>query len=142
VSSEPGAAQSSYEKAYDSGNSRLDKIEEYTRNSAYVIFQFLVSNQRLDDLVETILRISEGTSTKLDPIEDPIARAVESFLQFHGSKADLQRLAGRLEYLGKRLANPSRWYDRFARERLQDHIRATVGNLNSAIKKIAERKSQ
>jgi hypothetical protein len=131
---------SSYEKAYDSGNSRLDKIEEYTRNSAYVIFQFLASNQRLDDLVETILRICESTAAKLDPIEDPIARAVDSFLHIHGSKSDLQRLAGRLEYLGKRVANPSRWYDRFACGRLDDHIRATTAHLNIAIKKIGERK--
>jgi len=132
---------SSYEKAYDSGNSRLDKIEEYTRNSAYVIFQFLASNQRLDDLVETILRICEGTSGKLDPLEDPIARAVDSFLHVHGPKSDLQRLAGRLEYMGKRLANPSKWYDRFACGRLQDHIKVTAANLNAAIKKIAERKA-
>jgi hypothetical protein len=85
--------------------------------------------------------LCEGTSAKLDPIEDPIARAVDSFLHVHGSKSDLQRLAGRLEFLGKRLANLSKWYDRFACGRLQDHIRVTVENLNIAIKKIAERRS-
>jgi hypothetical protein len=131
---------SSYEKAYDSGSPRLSKIEEYTRNSAYVLFQFLAANQRLDDIVEATLRIVDGTSAKLDPIEDPIASAVDSFLHVHGSKADLHRLAGRLDYLGKRVGNPARWYDRFACSRLIDHIRVTSGNLNAAIKKISEKK--
>jgi hypothetical protein len=132
---------SSYEKAYDSGNIRLEKIEEYSRNSAYVLFQFLASNQRLDDLIEVILRIVESTSAKLDPIEEPIARAVECFLQVSGARSDLQRLSGRLDFLGKRLANPAKWYDRFASMRLQDHIKVTVTNLNGAIKKLPERKS-
>ncbi len=131
---------SSYEKAYDTSSPRQDKIEEYTRNSAYVLFQFLTSHQRLDQLVETILRIFDGTSAKLDPIEEPIARAVDAFIQVHGPRADLQRLAGRLEYLGKRLANGARWYDRFANGRLQDHIKLTLASLNSFIKRTAERK--
>jgi hypothetical protein len=132
---------SSYEKAYDSGSPRLSKVEEYTRNSAYVLFQFLASHQRLDDIVEVILRIVEGTTAKLDPIEDPIASAVDSFLHVHGPKADLHRLAGRLDYLGKRVGNPARWYDRFACTRLLDHIRVTVANLNASIKKTSERKA-
>ena len=89
-----------------------------------------------------MLRIFDGSSAKLDPIEDPIARAVDAFLQVHGPKADLQRLAGRLDYLGKRITNPSRWYDRFACGRLQDHIKTTVVKLNAAIKKIPDRKSR
>ena len=131
---------SSYENAYDSASPRLDKVEEYTRNSAYVLFQFLTSNQRLDDLVETILRIFDSNSAKLDPIEDPIARAIDSFLHVHGARSDLQRLAGRLEYLGKRVTNTARWYDRFACARLQEHIRVTGAHLNAAIQKTAGRK--
>ncbi|WP_249154133.1 ATP-binding protein [Bradyrhizobium manausense] len=131
---------SSFEKAYDLGSSRLDKFEEYARNSAYVLFQFLSSNHRFDDLLETILRIVEAAPGKLDPIEDPIARAVESFLHVNGTKPDLHRLVGRLEYLGKRLATPGKWYDRFAYERLQDHVKATAASLSAAIKKTFERK--
>jgi len=126
---------SSYEKAYDSGNSRLDKIEEYTRNSAYVIFQFLASNQRLDDLVETILRICEGTSGKLDPLEDPLHELSTRFCT-STSEVGLAEIGRTFEYMGKRLANPSKWYDRFACGRLQDHIKVTAANLNAAIRRL------
>ncbi len=132
---------SSYEKAYDSGNLRLEKIEEYARNSAYVLFQFLTSHQRLDDLIEVVLRIVENAGVKLDPIEDPIARAMDCFLQVNGAKSDLQRLAGRLDYLAKRIANSAKWYDRFANARLQDHIKLVLASLNSAIKKLPDRRT-
>jgi hypothetical protein len=132
---------SSYEKAYDSGNSRLDKIEEYTRNSAYVLFQFLTSNQRFDELIESILRLCEGSNAKIDPIEEPIARATETFLQFRGSRGDLQRYVGRLDHLSKRLNNPSKWYDRFACQRLHDNLLVNNAKLNAMIKKVGDRKS-
>lgn len=54
--------------------------------------------------------------------------------------AKQRSLAGRLDYLGKRLSNQSRWYDRFACGRLQDHIKVTGANLNAATKKISVRK--
>jgi hypothetical protein len=116
----------SYEKASEAGDSRLDKIEEYARNSAYVLFQFLTSNLRHDDLITSIVRVSESNVSKLDPIEEPVEKAIESVLQSRISRQDLQRFAGRLPNLIKRLNDRSKWYDRFACDRLKQNLGDTL----------------
>jgi hypothetical protein len=116
----------SYEKAFEAGDSRLDKIEEYARNSAYVLFQFLTMNQRYDDLIGSIVRVSESNISKFDPIEEPVEKAIESILQSRIARQDLQRFAGRLPNLIKRLNDRSKWYDRFACERLKQNLEETL----------------
>jgi hypothetical protein len=116
----------SYERAFEAGDSRLDKIEEYARNSAFVLFQFLASNQRYDDLIGLIVRVCESNVAKFDPIEEPVEKAIESILQSRVTKQDLQRFVGRLPNLIKHVNDQSKWYDRFACERLKRNLEGTL----------------
>jgi hypothetical protein len=118
-----------YDKAYAEGSNRLDKVEEYARNSAFVLFQFLTANRRFDDLLDIIARVVSNESFKLDPLEDPLAAATSAFLQSHGSRAELQRYAGRLEQISRKLTQDNGWHDRFARDRVTEHYRSSILSL-------------
>jgi hypothetical protein len=129
----------SYERAFEAGDGRLDKIEEYARNSAYVLFQFLTSNQRYDDLLESIFRVCDNNITKFDPMEDPIEKSVAAILHSRVAKQDLQRFAGKLGALIKRLNDRSKWYDRFACERLKRNLDVCLASVQVMARTAARR---
>jgi hypothetical protein len=63
------------------------------------MFQFLGRNGQADDLIAAIARIADGTTVKLDPIEDPILESAHLLGKFRGTKADAYRISNRLEQL-------------------------------------------
>lgn len=128
-----------YEKAFEGGSNRLDKVEEYARNSAFVLFQFLVANRRFDDLLDVIMRILANETFKLDPLEDPIAAATATFAKAHASRGEIYKYKGRLEQVMKLIAREAGWYDRFARERLFDQLRNSLLELDRVSKSLNKR---
>jgi hypothetical protein len=111
-----------YERSFQTNSINLEKNEEYARNSAFVMFQFLERNNRFDDLIAAIGRVCEATGAKLDPIEDPIFQLTSQLRKFHGTRADANRLSNKIEQLRRKLSNSSKWFDRFANERIQKHL--------------------
>jgi hypothetical protein len=111
-----------YSLAFESASARLDKIEEYSRNTAYVLFQFLAQNQRFDDLIDTVLRLVTNAIPKFDPIEEPVTKAVEVLALAKANKADLHRYFNRLTDVGRGFEDRRRWYDHIAQKRLLDGV--------------------
>ncbi|AND86596.1 blr0871 [Bradyrhizobium diazoefficiens USDA 110] len=128
-----------YEKAFEGGSNRLNKVEEYARNSAFVLFQFFTGNHRRDDLFAAIVRILGGENLKFDPLEDPLGAAVSSLAGVRGTRAELQKCIGRLQQIAKLIGRETGWYDRFARERLVQQISSSVAELNRQVGALGRR---
>jgi hypothetical protein len=122
------------------GSNRLSKVEEYARNSAYVLFQFLTLNQRRDDLFGAIQRILESDALKFDPLEEPLAAAVTWFGKVRGTKAEMQRCIGRLHQIAKLISRQNVWHDRFARERLTQQLVSSASELNQQLSTLSKRR--
>jgi hypothetical protein len=87
----------------------------------------------VDELVAAISRLSEGPA-KLDPLEDPILQTANQLTKFRGTKADVQKLSNKLDQLKNKLAPASKWYDRFANERIQNSLSALIRSLRQTTK--------
>jgi hypothetical protein len=109
-----------YYRSNEAGSAMTDKSDEYARNTGYFLFMFLLTNGRYDDFFRIALRLSETANNKLDPLEEPLLKAIQTIEVIRGTAAELNRLRGRLEYLGRVLNKPARYYDRFACQRIVD----------------------
>jgi hypothetical protein len=109
-----------YYRNNEAGSIMTDKSDEYARNTGYFLFMFLLPNGRYDDFFRVVLRLSETATNKLDPLEEPLLKAIQTIEVIRGTKAELNRLRGRLEHLGRVLNNTARYYDRFACQRIVD----------------------
>jgi Schlafen, AlbA_2 len=110
---------SCFHRNYDAGSILTDKSEEYARNTAYFLFNFLIQNGQYDEYFRIANGLAgEGQDIKLDPLEGPLSEAVLAIERSRGARGELNRLKGRVEYLGKLLNSPRNWYDRLAGQRL------------------------
>ena len=129
-----------YEKAFEGGSNRLSKVEEYARNSAFVLFQFLTANHRRDDLFSAIQRILDSSALKFDPLEDPLVAVVIWLGKVRGTRAEMQKCVGRLQQIAKLVSQQNVWYDRFARERLTQQINSSVVELSQQMSTLSKRR--
>jgi hypothetical protein len=116
-----------YVKNMDVGWTKADKSEEYARNTAFVLFSFLVQHTMHDEFFDIVLSIIDSGSFKLDPIEDPLLQSFDTMQRERSPSYNLQKHRGRLEYLRKEIVRNSQWYDQFARARISDAIGKVVG---------------
>ena len=123
-----------YSRNVEAASIKTEKSEEYVRNTAFFLFDFLVLHGRYDTFFDVALQLSENNAVKLDPTEDAFVRAFELLLRERGARAELQKLRGRLEYLRREIERKSQWFDRAARDRVVQAAVVTAQNMNQAAK--------
>lgn len=114
---------------FESQTTKLDKSEEYARNTAFFLFTFLISNFRIDTFFDAIVSLCEKEGRKFDPIEDPLINAFHRLEVLRASKPDLQKTRGRLEYIKRELNKPDKWYDKFAVQRVSNAATMTAESI-------------
>jgi hypothetical protein len=80
----------------------------------------LIKNDRYDEFFRIQKSLAESLSAKLDPLEGPLAEAARGIARKRASRAEINRLKGRLEHSGRMLNNSAKWYDQFAGQRTAD----------------------
>lgn len=123
-----------YTRNFKSGSIKTEKSEGYAKNTAFYLFTFLVLHGRHDDFFDFVLLLCNSESLKLDPLEDGLLRALEYLQRERGTRADINRVRGRLEYLRKEIDKSQQWYDQYARQRVIDRISSTSATLGQALK--------
>jgi DNA polymerase III delta prime subunit len=106
-----------YSRNFDAGSTSVDKSEEYGRNTAYFLFNFLLTNGRYDEFFLAATSLCENTASRIDPVEEPLFRAFQLLEIARGDRADINRIRSRLEQLRRSISN-AKWYDQFAPQRL------------------------
>jgi hypothetical protein len=99
---------------------KLDKTEEYARNTAFFLFSFLISNSQHDAFFDTVNLLCAKEQLKLDPLEEPLANAIGTLEVVRAVKPVLHKLSGRLDKVKRELNKSEQWYDRHAMQRVVD----------------------
>jgi hypothetical protein len=99
---------------------KLEKTEEYARNTAFYLFIFLISNSQYDRFFDVVNSLCSKEPCKLDPIEEPLIRAMGMFEIIRAAKPMIHKVGGKLDHLKPELSKPDRWHDRFALQRITD----------------------
>jgi len=120
----------------ESRATKVNKSEEYARNTAFVLFTFLISNFRIDTFFDTVVGLCEKGGRKLDPVEDPLINAFYRLEVLRASKPDLQKTRRRIEYIKREISKPDKWYDRFAAQRVNDAATRTVESIARRVKEL------
>jgi ABC-type oligopeptide transport system ATPase subunit len=107
------------------GNNRS---EEYSINTAYQLFDFLIVNGNPEEFIDRALELCGTKEIVLDPLEDPLIRAVGMIGRLRLQKKFSARLKGRLEYL-RREFGKSPWDDSGAKTRVDQAIERAIRNL-------------
>jgi hypothetical protein len=123
-----------YTKNVELSSTKTEKSEEYARNTALHMFQFLAYHGRHDSLFDTLLEFCNDKALKLDPIEDAISINVELLSRERGARSELQKVKGRLDHVKKEFERKSQWYDRFARDRIIESFSRAGNALTMAAK--------
>ena len=119
---------SCYKKNFETASLQTQKSDEYARNTAFFLFNFLIRNGRTDDFFRVVLDLVENSDNRLDPLEDPLIECGQLIKQRRGSRSELNRLRGRIEYLGRTVNNADKWYDRFSGQRVAE-LYKSVGEI-------------
>ncbi len=120
-----------YRKTFDSGMPRVDITERHVTNTGYYLIDFLLLHGRHDTFFDTVIEISSEAGIKLDPLEDPLIRASHLIQRERGTRTDLSKIRGRLEYVKRVIDDKTKWYDRFACERVVTSWLSTANILSS-----------
>jgi hypothetical protein len=119
-----------YTRNFESGTTKIDKSEEYARNTAYFFFDFLVLHARTDEFFATVNDLFETANIRLDPIEAPFIRALDLLVRDKSTRAEAAKKRNKLESAKRALEAKSSWYDTSAKSRLVGQINKIVGALN------------
>lgn len=111
-----------YTKNFDIASTKLDKSEEYARNTAFFLFDFAVLHGRSDDYFGIVTRLCENNNIKLDPVEAPFLRSLDMLRRDRLSKGDLSKRRNKLDAARKIIEIKSSWYDVSAKTRLSEQI--------------------
>jgi DNA polymerase III delta prime subunit len=117
---------SCYTKNCELGSSRIEKSEEYARNTGYGLFDFLVLHSQYDDYFAFLLALAANANIRLDPLEDPISRSLDLMTRDRFTKSEAQKIRGRVEHLAREIERKSQWYDRTSSKRVAEKARATA----------------
>jgi hypothetical protein len=114
-----------FTKNFDVGSTKIDKSEEYARNTAYFLFDFTVLHDRSDDFFRTVGELCENSNIKLDPIEAPLIRSLDLLTRDRLPKAEAYKRRNKLDTLRRILESKSAWYDSSAKKRLAEQMHKT-----------------
>ncbi|MBZ6079183.1 RNA-binding domain-containing protein [Microvirga puerhi] len=110
---------------------RLEKFEEYSRNTAYVLFDMLTLPSVTEDFFQLLQELQNERNIVLDPLEGPLGRALGFIGETRGNKADLNRLRGRLDNGFRGIETNSLWQDSSAGKRIShvvEKLRTKLAN--------------
>ena len=113
---------------------RLGKTEEYCRNTAYVLFDLLTYPEVSDDFFRLVSDLSADTQLVLDPVEEPLIRALSFVSDVRGTKSEISRIKGRLDASFRGIDAPHLWSDSGAAKRVVHMIGRTRTSLASKSK--------
>jgi hypothetical protein len=123
-----------YVADFDSNSTKLEKTEQYARNTAFYLFIFLISNSQYDDFFDIVLSLCAGDKCKLDPIEDPLIKAFQMMEVRKAPKPTMQKITGRLDYLKREVSKSDRWYDNGASRRVIEWLSRAIETLTRRAK--------
>ncbi len=121
-----------FTKNFDSGSTKIDKSEEYARNTAYFFFDFTVLRGLADPFYKSVGDLAES-SVKLDPIELPLMRTFDLLSRDTLSKGEAAKRRNKLETLKRQIDSRSNWYDSSSKRRLVEQMNALIDNEKSGI---------
>jgi hypothetical protein len=111
-----------FTKNFEISSLKLDKSEEYARNTAYFIFDFAVLHGQLDIFSSIVSSLCSDAGIKLDPIELPLMRSIDLIGRERVSRAETSKRRNKLEGLRKIIEAKSSWYDEPAKRRVIDRL--------------------
>jgi hypothetical protein len=110
--------------------SSSSRTEEYSKNTAYQLFDFLILNGNLEAFVLRAIEICAFKDVIFDPIEAPLIRAFEMMGMKPLPKAEAAKLRNRLETLRKNLV-AAPWDDPSSLGRIEASLAKVVTTLKS-----------
>jgi hypothetical protein len=123
-----------YAKNMDVGSTKADKSEEYSRNTAFYLFSFLVQHAKHDLFFERSLVLIEGDAFRLDPLEEPWLHVVDLIQRERNVGGQLHKVRGRLDHMKRAIEKKSQWYDQSARSRVIDGLGRGVTSMIGSTK--------
>ena len=120
-----------YRKSTVSDNYANSKSEEYSINTAYQLFDFLIVNGNADEFFDRVLELCSTKEIVLDPLEEPLIRALRMLSKTKVQKKVLMRFKGRLEHLRKELIKCS-WDNSRAKGRVDREVEKVIQALSDA----------
>jgi hypothetical protein len=111
---------------------RLLKVEEYTRNTAFLLFSTFWLAGAIDDLPITWVELVELKDAYLDPIELPIMEYAQPFRQFQPKDASVPRYKGRLNGIVRKLGGSTAWEELRARDSVRNCLTSIAELLGNA----------
>ena len=116
-----------YRKFVESDGLVGRRAEEYARNSAYRLFDYLLlTNKSFEYFALAVTEILSFKDVLCDPIELPLVRGFEIVEKTRFSKGEAYRGKNRLEHVRKILPS-SQWEDDQGRRRVQEILVRTIG---------------
>ena len=123
-----------YVADFASGSTKLEKTEEYARNTAFYLFMFLISNLQYDSFFDVVLSLRTNERSKLDPIEEPLIKAAQMIEVIRAPKSTIHKISGRLDYLKREVSKADHWYDGGALRRVVKSLTRSVETLSRRTK--------
>lgn len=114
------------------------RSDEFSCNTCYSLFDLTVRSQGKEDLFRVVQEIKATRSIYLDPIEEPLARVLGTIGQSKGSKADLQRIRGRMEASFRGVDDAARWLDANGAKR----VAVAIDSAKAALQEAVDRRSR
>jgi hypothetical protein len=106
-----------YTKGLNADSPKAEVSKRYLRNTANVLFQFLISNSQFDTFINCLNQIAE-TQNKLDVLEDSMRVAIGMLERVNPTRADLNKIRNRLEHTSRLILEKKKWDDGWALARL------------------------
>jgi hypothetical protein len=102
--------------------------------------QFSNHTRDPDRFSKFITDLADGRRIFLDPLIEPIMLHFQTLLRSNSeSRADLQRLSGRLDALAKAIGNPTCWCMDDRRDELLNNLGSERGKIKQAIQRLSQR---
>ena len=120
-----------HRKSTISNNYANSKSEEYSINTAYQLFDFLIVNGNADEFFHRVLELCSTKEIVLDPLEEPLIRALRMLSKTRAQKKILERFKGRLEHLRKELIKCS-WDNSGAKGRVDREVEKVIQAFSDA----------
>jgi len=92
------------------GDYETEKSEEFSRNTAFFLFDFLISSNAFDDYFSTLKDLMSDENNILDVIAYPITLSLSRISQANMASSDAQRVRGKLSEFRKDIDSAS-WRD-------------------------------
>jgi hypothetical protein len=115
----------------DLGSFRAEKSEEYARNTAFFLFNFLTQSGKYDQFIDLVLKLLDGAALKLDPLEEPLIETFELIQRGRMVGAQRAKVRGRLEFFRREIARKGNWCDTSARARVAATLDRALEQLKS-----------